>query len=458
MARVKFTAARVRDFVCEPGKQQSFLWDSEAVGLALRATTKGARSYVFQASLHDGREFRMTIGKPRDWDIGHAREEARRLQRLIDAGRDPREEKKNTVEAERAAAEARRSTEKRNSASVAEVWRSYLDAHKTKWSERHYRDHLNLAQAGGEPKKRGKGLTVAGPIAPLLKLKLSSLTAETVAEWLNEESQTRPTNAEQSFRKVRAFIRWCDERAEYSGLVPSNAYSARSVRDAVPRPKAKDDCLQREQLRLWFESVRQISNPVISAYLQGLLLTGARREELAGLRWESVDFQWCALTITDKVEGQRTIPLTPYFGSLLHELQRINETPPNVRQLRRLTSEGKTWAPSPWVFSSKTAADGKLAEPRIAHHKALASAALPLMSLHGLRRSFGTLAEWVECPVGVVAQIQGHKPSALAEKHYRRRPLDLLRSWHDKIEAWMLEQAGIAFSPEASHQGLHAVR
>ena len=37
----------------------------------------------------------------------------------------------------------------------------------------------------------------------------------------------------------------------------------------------------------------------------------------------------------------------------------------------------------------------------------------------------------------------GHKPSALAEKHYRRRPLDLLRAWHSKIEGWILEQAGI---------------
>lgn len=27
---------------------------------------------------------------------------------------------------------------------------------------------------------------------------------------------------------------------------------------------------------------------------------------------------------------------------------------------------------------------------------------------------------------------------------YRRRPLDLLRKWHVKIEAWILEQAGIA--------------
>jgi hypothetical protein len=37
----------------------------------------------------------------------------------------------------------------------------------------------------------------------------------------------------------------------------------------------------------------------------------------------------------------------------------------------------------------------------------------------------------------------GHKPSATAEKHYRVRPLDLLRMWHSKIEAWVLEQAGI---------------
>jgi len=38
----------------------------------------------------------------------------------------------------------------------------------------------------------------------------------------------------------------------------------------------------------------------------------------------------------------------------------------------------------------------------------------------------------------------GHKPSAIAEKHYRRRPLDLLRLWHVRIEEFMLGQAGIA--------------
>jgi len=34
-------------------------------------------------------------------------------------------------------------------------------------------------------------------------------------------------------------------------------------------------------------------------------------------------------------------------------------------------------------------------------------AALFAQSLHGLRHSFGTLAEWVEVPAGIVAQIRG---------------------------------------------------
>ena len=71
---------------------------------------------------------------------------------------------------------------------------------------------------------------------------------------------------------------------------------------------------------------------------------------------------------------------------------------------------------------------------------------------------FGTLAEWVECPVGVVAQIQGHKPSATAEKRYRRRPLDLLRMWHVKIEGWILEQAGIEQPGDELSAGLRVVK
>ena len=51
----------------------------------------------------------------------------------------------------------------------------------------------------------------------------------------------------------------------------------------------------------------------------------------------------------------------------------------------------------------------------------------------------------------------GHKPSATAEKHYTVRPLDLLRLHHERIEAWVLEQAGVKFDPKAEPRTLHVV-
>ena len=93
----------------------------------------------------------------------------------------------------------------------------------------------------------------------------------------------------------------------------------------------------------------------------------------------------------------------------------------------------------------------RTAEPNNPHTRACTAAGLEGLTLHGLRRSFKSLTEWLEVPVGVVAQIQGHKPSATAEKHYTVRPLELLRVHHEKIEAWILEQAGIVLDPTAQH-------
>jgi integrase len=288
---------------------------------------------------------------------------------------------------------------------------------------------------------------------------VADLTGERIALWLENEAAKRPTKAAQSFRLLRAFLRWATDMPEYKSIVNVDAYKSSRVKKAIPKNNAKDDCLQREQLPTWFEQVTRIRNPVISAYLQAVLLTGARPGEMIGLRWQDVDFKWRSLTVRDKTDAskRRTIPLTPYVASLLLMLKTRNDTPPNIRQLRRMAAQGKPeWKPSPWVFSSSTSAKGNLTDPSIAHNDAVIAAGLPHLTLHGLRRSFGTLCEWVEMPAGISAQIMGHAPSAIAEKHYRRRPLDLLRMWHDKIEAWILKEAGVEYKQAAT--SLRAVK
>lgn len=102
-----------------------------------------------------------------------------------------------------------------------------------------------------------------------------------------------------------------------------------------------------------------------------------------------------------------------------------------------------------WIFSSPGSADGRLTDSKNAHTRACKIAGLDGLTLHGLRRSFESLTEWLEVPVGVVARIQGHKPSATAEKHYTVRPPELLRVHHEKIERWIVEQAGIKFDAKA---------
>ena len=122
------------------------------------------------------------------------------------------------------------------------------------------------------------------------------------------------------------FLGWCSEQPAYAGLLPAkNPAKTTRSREALGKAGIKQDALLREQLTVWFDAVRQVQNPVIAAYLQTLLLTGARPGEVLALRWDEINTKWSGLTIRDKVEGERVIPLTPYVSHLLHALPRRNE-------------------------------------------------------------------------------------------------------------------------------------
>jgi integrase len=437
MAKVKFTAGRIAGLKCKEGAEQTFLWCDSVPGLAVRATASGAKSYVFQAKVQ-GKTMRATIGSVQAWSIDAAQAEARRLQIQIDLGNDPRQVKAD----KEAAAEAKLNDEKRKDVTVGEAWAAYVAARFHTWGEAHQRDHTMAIKPGGEPRGRGRRIgqgdvTYPGLIHSLLTLRLSDLNAHRVQDWLAAANQRGKTEAAKHFRLLRAFLNWCSEREDYVGLVSANAHAKREVRDLVQKVRAKKLALQREQLPTWFGAVRKISNQTTSAYLQSLLLTGSRREELAQLRWTDCDFEWMSLHIKDKVSDEgRDIPMTPYVRTLLLAQPRRNE----------------------FVFSSPMSATGYLADPLTPLQKAMVNTGLPNFSPHDLRRSFATLSEWSEVPAGVVAQIMGHSASAIAEKHYIVRPLDLLRMWHTRIEAWILEQAGIQQPASSESSGLKVVK
>ena len=424
MARINFTTGRLTAFTCPQDKAQAFIWDTGVIGLGVRATPRGAPSYIFQREFQ-GKSPRITIGAVAGWTISKARERAREMQRDIDQGRDPR-----LVKAERQAADAATfHAAKAAESTVGEVWKLYLDDRKPIWGARHHDDHLRLAKAGGEKAKRGtrgRGVTIAGPLHSLMGLRLANVKAPVVEAWAAEEAKTRQSSARLALRCLKAFLNWCAEHPDYKTQTqPANPAKTRRTREALGKAAAKSDVLLKEQLAAWFEGVRGLPSPVMSAYLQVLLLTGARRTEVLDLKWKDVDSRWRSLVIRDKIEGERKIPLTPYVAELLATLPHVPK--------------------NPFVFASALAKDGRISDPRAGMQAACKAAKIEGLTPHGLRRSFKSLTEWLEIPTGVVAQIMGHKPSATAEKHYTVRPLDLLRIHHERIETWILEQAGIVF-------------
>ena len=233
---------------------------------------------------------RRTIGDVRAWSIEAARTEANRLRVMFDGGTDPREleRQQDADKAAKAAAAAA------HALTVREVWPLYLKTGRPKrreaWKPRYRADLEAMAAAGGQPKKRGPGLTRPGPIFPLLALPLTAVNEDSLKSWFDREAVAGAHQAARALMMFRGFLRWCAGRPEYRKLIDRDAGRAAAIVESLPNNTRRTDALEAAQVPGWWAGVEQLNNLTASVYLRALLLTGARREEMAALTWANVDF------------------------------------------------------------------------------------------------------------------------------------------------------------------------
>ncbi len=414
---MNFTKPAIEKLECLSDSKPSFYWDSSTSGFGLKVTPNNKKTYIFQGRVGSTTR-RITIGNIKDWRLTEAREKAKELAVMCTQGIDPKVEKDKRIKSDQEYLK----TEKRKETLFKEAWNIYLEENKERWRERTYLDHLLLSKGGFDEIK--KFHYKPQPIFELLEKRLSDLDNNFFSEWL-QNNNYRETTASKAFRLVRAFLNWCEEDDRFQGIAPENAIKSKKVRSKVKPVQARKDCLLREQLDIWFSTVLNSQNKALATFYICCLLTGARKDEFLSLTWQDLDFRWKTIQLKDKVEDNgRIIPMTKYVEKLLRDLKKTSD--------------------SSYIFSSNISAAGYIVNPYKEFKKICNEIDIQL-TIHGLRRSFKSLAEWVDIPVGVTAQISGHKPSALAEKHYTVRPMDMLRGHLQKYENWVLEQAKISF-------------
>lgn len=214
MSKTNFTTARVAALQCAPGKQQTFHWDAKTPGLGVRVTANGAKSYIFETRVH-GKTRRLTIGSTISWTLGGAQAKATEYKVLADQGIDPATE----IAAKRARAEAETASARRRAVTLGDVWPIYLEKRKSLWGERHFADHVKLAQLAGTKNEKTGREVIGGPLSPLMSIPLGELDSTRISAWLHAES-TRPTSTALAYRMLRAFIRWASETDEFVDSYP----------------------------------------------------------------------------------------------------------------------------------------------------------------------------------------------------------------------------------------------
>ena len=124
---------------------------------------------------------------------------------------------------------------------------------------------------GGEPRKRGKGKTLPGHLAPLMPLALASIDQDTIRDRYASEKSAHQFRLTVRWRCSPGSCRGALARKEYRGLVNRDCARASELGDVLPATKRRTDAIERYQLPAWFKGTDELRSRTAATYLQALV-------------------------------------------------------------------------------------------------------------------------------------------------------------------------------------------
>lgn len=144
---------------------------------------------------------------------------------------------------------------------------------------------------------------------------IEHISKEMVAErHLKTAKEAGKAAANNVMRTLRAIYNFANELSDDS--LPVNPVKRLSNTRQWFVVERRQTVIDEPDLPKWFQAVNKLENPVIRDYLLLLLFTGARRTEMASLKWEDVDMENKTFVLTVTKNG-KPLPL-PMSGYIHH--------------------------------------------------------------------------------------------------------------------------------------------
>jgi integrase len=231
------------------GKSESITFDDSLSGFGVRLRSGGRRTWIVQYRA-DRQQRRMTLGKVGVVGADQARDKAKTILAQVQLGADP---------------QAERSTERARSAvTLRGASAKYLERVKARMRPRSYTEverHFNLHWA------------------PLLDRAIHKIERADVALRLNEiHDESGPVAANRARSTMSAFYAW----AMREGIAEKNPVAGTNKADERPRERVLSAA---ELVNVW----NACNDDDFGRIVRLLILTGQRREEVAGIRAGEVD-------------------------------------------------------------------------------------------------------------------------------------------------------------------------
>ena len=292
---MQLTQNRIEKLLCPTGRKDMLVFDDEQQGLGVRVTANGGKTYIVQYRGPGGLKRRMPIGSFSAISLGAAREAARAIMGDAAKGLDPFADRKQKVIEARAQVEREALT---------------LDALIGQWAERRLSSRRQSYSI-----EAPRALRVA--FAAQLEAPAAALDAKTVRKVVDRIAEAGKATSARLAAAGSAAYNWAMSR----GLVACNPFDTVQIE----RTPARDRVLANDELRaVWRVS---FCMGAYGAIVRMLILTGQRRDEVAGMTWDEISDDCATWTIPSGRAKNGVVHIVP----LSDETRELLQTTPRCQ-------------------------------------------------------------------------------------------------------------------------------